>query len=57
MHRLDPVDEILLATYDREVHFLSPLTSNRLELLPALQNGLTWWPTGVVVAFCSPLCQ
>ncbi len=48
MHRLDPVDEILLATYDRKVHFLSPLTSNRLELLQALQNVSPggrpgWW--------------
>ena len=48
IHLLDPVDEILLATYDREEHFLSPLTSNRLELIEALQNVSPggrpgWW--------------
>lgn len=38
IHKLDSKDEILLATYDDEVHFLSPLTSDRLKLLESIRN-------------------
>jgi hypothetical protein len=38
IHLLDPDDEILLALYDQEVHFLSELTSERLSLLRAVEN-------------------
>lgn len=38
MHRLEPEDRILLAAYADEVHYLTPLTSNRLELLEGLRN-------------------
>ena len=38
IHLLDSEDEILLAVYDQDVHFLSELTSERLILLRAVEN-------------------
>ncbi len=38
IHLLDRDDEILLATYDSEIHFLSRLTSDRHELVEGIWN-------------------
>ncbi len=38
IHRLDRDDRILLAAYHDEVHYLTPLTTDRLELLQGLRN-------------------
>jgi hypothetical protein len=38
IHLLDREDEILLAVYEEEVHFLSDLTSDRLVLLEGIEN-------------------
>lgn len=38
IHKLDPEDEVLLGMYDRDVHFLSPLSTDRVELLEAIRN-------------------
>ena len=38
IHILEPADEVLIAVYDSDIHFLSELTRDRLELLRALEN-------------------
>jgi hypothetical protein len=38
VHQLDLKDEVLIGVYDREIHFLSDLTKERLELLRAIEN-------------------
>ncbi len=38
IHRLDPNDQILLVAYGEDVHYLSRLTSDRLDLLEGLRN-------------------
>jgi len=38
LHQLDPADELLIGVYNEDIHFLSDLTTDRLELLRALEN-------------------
>ncbi len=38
IHRLNPSDLFLLAVFDREIHFLSEITSDRKQLVEALNN-------------------
>ncbi len=38
VHRLDPQDEVLVATYAKEVHYLSELTRDRRKLTEGLTN-------------------
>lgn len=38
IHQLEPGDEILLGVYENDVHFLSELTSERVDLMRSLEN-------------------
>jgi hypothetical protein len=38
IHALEPTDEVVIAVYDVDIHFLSELTTDRIELLRALEN-------------------
>jgi len=38
VHQLDSADELLIGVYDEDIHFLSDLTTDRLELLRAIEN-------------------
>jgi len=38
VHLLDQTDEVLIGVYDTDIHFLSDLTKERLELLRAIEN-------------------
>ena len=38
VHLLDPEDEVIIGTYQGEVHFLSDLTRDRYQLIRAVEN-------------------
>jgi VWFA-related protein len=38
VHQLEPIDEVLIGVYDEDIHFLSDLTNERVELLRGIEN-------------------